>query len=76
MQRCLVKKRALHDSLDWLHGGGEPVEVQQRLGREDARYADLVVDRSHRSIPWRVEVGRRQISTVPPIDAQRSTHHG
>lgn len=46
----LVSNRAVHDGLDRLHGGGEPVEVKQRLGRQNTRHPDLVVRRWHRSL--------------------------
>jgi hypothetical protein len=35
VQRRLVPNRAVQDSLDRFHRGGEPVEVEQRLGRKD-----------------------------------------
>jgi hypothetical protein len=45
----LVLDRAMQDGFNRLHRGGEPVEVEQRLGRENTRHPDLVVSRWHRS---------------------------
>jgi hypothetical protein len=45
LQGCLISKLPMHDGLYRLHRGAEPVEVKQSLGRENARYADLVVGR-------------------------------
>jgi hypothetical protein len=36
IQGRLVPDRAVHDGLDRFHRGGEQVEVEQCLGREDA----------------------------------------
>ena len=35
VQSRLVPNRAVQDSLNWFHRGGEPVEVEQRMGREN-----------------------------------------
>jgi hypothetical protein len=48
VQGGLVLKRAVHDRLDRFDRGGEPVEVEQRLGRENTGDPDLVVGRWHR----------------------------
>ena len=48
VQGGLVLNRAMHDRLDRFHRGGEPVEVEQGLGRENARYPDFVIRRRHR----------------------------
>jgi hypothetical protein len=34
-----------------VHGCNEPVEVEQRFGREDSGYADLVIHGRHRRPP-------------------------
>ena len=47
VQGGLVLNRAMHDRLDRLHRGGEPVKVEQGLGRENACYPDFVI-RRHR----------------------------
>jgi hypothetical protein len=33
-QGGLIRKLPVHHRLDWLHGSGEPVEVEQGLGRQ------------------------------------------
>jgi hypothetical protein len=48
VQGGLVLKRAVHDRLDRFDRCGEPVEVEQRLGRENTGDPDLVVGRWHR----------------------------
>ena len=35
VQSRLISNRAVQDSLDRFHRGGQPVEVKQRLGREN-----------------------------------------
>jgi hypothetical protein len=45
LQGRLIPQRAVHDGLDRLHRRGEPVEVKQRLGRENTGYPDLVIGR-------------------------------
>ena len=49
IQRRLIPDRAMQDGLDRFHRGRQPVEVEQRLGRDNTRYPDLVVRRWHRS---------------------------
>jgi len=45
LQGCLISKRPMYNGLYRLHRGAEPVEIKQSLGRENTRYADLVVRR-------------------------------
>jgi hypothetical protein len=47
VQRRLISQRPVHHGLHRLHRGGKALEVQQGLGREDSRDADLVVGRCH-----------------------------
>ena len=49
VQRRLISDRAVQDGFDRFYRGGKPVEVEQRLGRENTRHPDLVVRRWHRS---------------------------
>jgi hypothetical protein len=35
VQSCLVSNRAVQDGLHRFHRGGEPVEIEQRLGRKN-----------------------------------------
>jgi hypothetical protein len=51
VQCRLILERAVHDGLDLVHGCVQPVEVEQSLGGEDSRYADLVVHGRHRRPP-------------------------
>jgi hypothetical protein len=44
---CLIRKWALQNGLDRLQRGSQLLIVQQGFGRENSRYADLVVRRSH-----------------------------
>jgi hypothetical protein len=48
VQSRLISDRAVYDSLDRFDRGRKPVEVEQRLGRKNSRYPDLVVRRRHR----------------------------
>jgi hypothetical protein len=48
VQGGFILNGAVNDRLDRLDRGGEPVEIEQGLGREDARYPDFVVRRWHR----------------------------
>ena len=45
VQGGLIPQRAVQDSLDRLHRGVEPLEVQQGFGRQDPDDADLVAGR-------------------------------
>ena len=45
LQGGLISKLPMYDGLYRLHRGAEPVEIKQSLGRENTRYADLVVRR-------------------------------
>jgi len=45
LQGGLITKRPMYNGLYRLHRGAEPVEIKQGLGRENTRYADLVVRR-------------------------------
>jgi hypothetical protein len=48
VQGGLILDGAVQNGFDRLHRGGEPLEVEQGLGRYDPDYADLVEGRWHR----------------------------
>ena len=66
LQGGLILNGAVNDRLDRLDRGGEPTEIEQGLGREDARYPDFIIRRWH----------RRPLATRNYGQAPTVTRHG
>jgi hypothetical protein len=75
VQGGLIPQRAVQDSLDRLHRGVEPLEVQQGFGRQDPDDADLVAGRWQDG-PQLVAMGKSQYFTFPRPGLGRPMHHG
>ena len=75
VQCRLILQGTVDDGLDPLHGRAEPLEVKQGLGRESARYADLVVEGRHHRAP-KVVGKRHSHSTVLRPGSSRHTQSG
>ena len=75
VQGGLILQGAVQDRFDWLHRGVEPIEVQQRFGREDADDADLIVGRRQRG-PQLGATGNGQYPTLTCVSPRRPMHHG
>ena len=63
VQCGLILQGAVQDRFGWLHRGVEPIEVQQRFGREDADDSDLIVGRRQRG----PQLLRRAMANTPTL---------